>query len=160
MKRGIPAVFRANGRKLLRACELAHDAGWVGVSTTNYVWLVGDTLKEVSWADVEGASWDDVHHALTLRFVDSTQAPWVHVFADGTERDFPLVVRERVQNSIVFQEDVVLPSSARARGLVRRASDESLFTQVIVDGHSSPDDEAELERLESSLRDVTGIPEE
>jgi hypothetical protein len=68
-----------------------------------------------------------------------------------------LIIRERVEYSIVFQQQAQLPSGAVARGLVRRGPDETLFTEVIVDGPTIAQDEATIVRLEASLRDVTGL---
>ena len=82
---------------------------------------------------------------------------WTITFAEGEKQKISWVIRERLDRSIFYQEHAELPSGARARGLVRRARDESLFTQVIIDGRSGPADAPRIEELEASLRDVTGI---
>lgn len=158
MRKSHPEVFRHCGEHVIRTVELADGKGWVGASLECYLWAdAAGHVTSVPWSDIEGASWDDARNTLTLRCVDRTRGPLIHVLAPHVKTDLPLVVRERVQNSIVFQEHEVLPSGAKARGMVRRGRGETLFTQVIIDGYSSEADEDAVNSLEASLRDVTGI---
>ena len=80
------------------------------------------------------------------------------VVAEGEDERIALVVRERIEHSIVFQEHADLPSGLSARGLVRRDADGSLFTQIVIDGQPDARDEADLDRLDASIRDVVGMP--
>jgi len=41
---------------------------------------------------------------------------------------------------------------------VRRDADGSLFTQTVIDGQPDARDEADLDRLDASIRDVVGMP--
>ena len=108
------------------------------------------------WFDFEGASWNEGARTITFAFVDG-RPEWTITFAEGEKQKISWVIRERLDRSIFYQEHAELPSGARARGLVRRARDESLFTQVIIDGRSGPADAERIEELGASLRDVTGI---
>lgn len=110
------------------------------------------------WSDFEGANWNEGSRRIEFAFVDGS-APLVVTLAQGHKQKIAFVVRERLDRSIVYQEHAELPSGARARGLVRRAADESLFTQVIIDGVTGRVDDERIEELEASLRDVTGISE-
>ncbi len=81
------------------------------------------------------------------------QEGWIAAY-DGS-----VVVRERVQRSILVQFHETLPSGAVAHAMVRRDGLEELFTQIIIDGNSGPEDEERLEAIERDLRDTVGIPQ-
>ncbi|MGO1592343.1 MAG: hypothetical protein ACTHW1_04975 [Ancrocorticia sp.] len=116
----------------------------------------GAQTERHPWAEFENASWSEGDRRILVTYVDGKQ-PLVLRFADGESQKIAYVIRERLQRSIVFQEAMDLPSGSVARGMVRRSGDESLFTQVIIDGQTGPEDADTLAVLEASLRDVTGI---
>ena len=116
-------------------------------------------LQRHSWSEFETASWSEENRRIILTYVDGS-APLVVHFEEGEKQKIAYVVRERLQRSIVFQQGMDLPSGAAARGMVRRAGDESLFTQVIIDGQTGPEDDDAIAELERSLRDVTGISDD
>lgn len=123
--------------------------------------VVGDHTEELEWSDFEGATWDEGARLIRMVFVEPERKPFLVRLAEDEDQKIAWVVRERVQRSIVYQEHAVLPSGAKARGMVRRDRSENLFTQVLVDGRSEVADEPRLAELERSLRDVTGMePEE
>ena len=142
------------------------EGGWVVafpdrvVLVGESVWVDQDAREPIShpWSDFEGANWNEGTRKIEFAFVNGSQ-PLVVTLAEGDKQKIAFVIRERVDRSIVHQEHATLPSGARARGLVRRTGDESLFTQVIIDGMTGPGDEERVEELEASLRDVTGISE-
>ena len=162
----LPESLASFGKHPIVYAALGGDTkGWAAAYETTFAVVYQDAdsshvTRDFSWSDCEGASWDDGTQTVTFRFVDNTQPPLHVTLADDEKAQLALVVRERVERSIVYQEDAELPSGAHARGLVRRDRDEALFTQVIVEGVSTPADDSRLGELEASLRDVTGMPQE
>ncbi|MDO4888413.1 MAG: hypothetical protein Q3979_06895 [Actinomycetaceae bacterium] len=118
--------------------------------------VVGDDVELRHWFEFDGANWRDASRTLTLTFVDAAVPAFRLVLAEGESERIALVVRERIEQSIVFQEHAELPSGRAARGMVRRDG-EVLFTQVMIDGEPEAADEARLAELEASLRDVVGL---
>ena len=166
--RKVPAVVaRLGGRPIDFA--LLDDGSWIVPFADRLVLAPGEAMPDEGggagsagepvtheWCDFEGASWNEGARTITFSFVDG-RPEWAITFAPGEKQKISWVIRERLDRSIFYQEHAELPSGARARGLVRRARDESLFTQVIIDGRSGPADAERVEELEASLRDVTGI---
>ncbi|MGO1637172.1 hypothetical protein [Ancrocorticia populi] len=141
---------------------------WAGLDGGGYVVTFADALavtqpeQEVlrhEWSDFENASWSEEKRQITITYVDGAE-PLRIQFAPESKQKIAYVIRERLQRSIVLQEAADLPSGAVARGMVRRSGDESLFTQVIIDGVSGPEDNDAVASLERSLRDITGITED
>lgn len=166
--RKVPApVGRLGGRPIEFA--LLEDGSWIVPFADRLVLAPAEGMPDedggagamgepvtYEWFDFEGASWNEGARTITFAFVDGRPA-WTITFAEGEKQKISWVIRERLDRSIFYQEHSELPSGARARGLVRRARNESLFTQVIIDGRSGPADAERVEELEASLRDVTGI---
>ncbi len=150
------ALAGLRGRPLAVA-ELEGDPPrWLAVYEDELATGDGQAVFEYAWHEFEGAAWDGATRTLRLSFVDSSRTPLVLVWSEEARDAIALIVRERLEGSIVYQEHVILPSGTRARGLVRRDGD-SLFTQVIIAGQSLESDRPEIAHLEASLRDVTGI---
>ncbi len=112
----------------------------------------------IDWSEFEGAHWEEAAQSISFTFVDNTTKPLEIQLVEGTKADLAIVVRERLQRSIVFQMHDILPSRARARAMVRRTANEELFTQVIIEGPTSPIDEERLREIDAELRDTTGLP--
>lgn len=162
MRRVPPEELRGEKGRLLGFSRVADTAQFAAAYVDRFVLASEDpdgtpAIASMSWSDFEGAVWNGDEHRLTLRFVDNARAPLTVRLEGKSGQSLALIIRERVEYSIVFQQQAQLPSGAVARGLVRRGPDETLFTEVIVDGPTIAQDEATIVRLEASLRDVTGL---
>ncbi|MCI1676469.1 MAG: hypothetical protein LKK54_04240 [Ancrocorticia sp.] len=167
IRRPIPAQLRAYEGKLLGFARISDqdypNQGAIAAAYPDRLVIVpdapgeGPSVVSVVWSEFEGAGWDGDAHRLTLRFVDNRRAPLVMTLQGKAGYSLALIVRERVEYSIVFQQQANLPSGAIAHGMVRRGPDEVLFTEVIVDGDTSAADDVVVAQLEASLRDVTGL---
>ncbi len=119
-----------------------------------------ERYQTYSWSDIEYAHWSGATRRLDIGFVAPSSPPLSLTFPQGYRQRIAYVIRERVQNSLVYQEHVELPSGAKARGMVRRGTAGDLFTQILIEGVSLPEDEAILDQLEVSMRDVVGLSNE
>lgn len=121
--------------------------------------IVSDVANSVviEWSDFSRASWDSSLCELSLQFVDPQLPTLVLPLPEDYDDGFVLVVRERIDRSVVFQLFDTLPSGVRVYGLVRRNVDESLFTQIITDAEPTSEDQAAMCRFESELRQNVGL---
>lgn len=135
------------------------DGAWA-VATTRAVGVVSAEGVRWSrpWRDVDHGAWESDTDSLTVRWVDG--APDVTLDLPGAPRAFLQAFRERVQHSVVHVESLALPGGANVRAVIRRDGDESLMSQVIVDG-ARPLTDAELtavNNLEARVRRAAGMP--
>ena len=155
----LPAELESFGKKPICFAKLAGQEGWIAAYDGSVVVIRGGESVRHDWSDFEGASWDVEKRAMTFRFVDNRTPALRVVLGEGEKDDVAVVVRERVQRSILVQFHETLPSGAVAHAMVRRDGLEELFTQIIIDGNSGPEDEERLEAIERDLRDTVGIPQ-
>lgn len=109
------------------------------------------------WSDFETGTWDDDANTLTLTFVDPRTPPLSFVIPREADGLAIMMIRERIERSIVYTQVSQLPSGAIARGQVRRNPDDSLFTQIIVDSDITEGDRLALDGLDHELREAVGI---
>ncbi|MEW6948483.1 hypothetical protein [Trueperella pyogenes] len=109
------------------------------------------------WSDFETGTWDDDQDTLTLTFVDLRTKPLVFKIPREADGLAIMMIRERIERSIVYTQLAELPSGAVARGQVRRNPDDSLFTQIIVDVDIDDADQRALDTLDTELREAVGI---
>lgn len=153
----------ALGQPLRWAAVEADEPAWLAVYVDKIAVVTREAHEAHYWFECESASWDGRSDTLTVRFMDPSVDPFAVKLADERDAKIALIVRERLERSIVHRSQRELPSGAIARGLVRRGVSDELFTQVFVDGVAgelSETDEAELETLEAGMRDVVGLPRE
>jgi len=153
--RAVPGVA---GRPIAAARLEGPKGSWLAVFPERLAVVMDGQVEDRRWHEFEAAAWTDATRTLSASFVDDRVAPLHLVVAEGEDERIALVVRERIEHSIVFQEHADLPSGLSARGLVRRDADGSLFTQIVIDGQPDARDEADLDRLDASIRDVVGMP--
>ncbi len=167
LRRGrIPDAVRASlalprGERPLAASALT-PGGWAVATTAEIavVDAVGAVPTRRPWADVARAAYDQQRQALTVEWVDG--APDTRLaLADADRSALPLVVRERVQWSVVLAEEVALPGGRSARVAVRRAADGTLFSQAIAGRGvdlDAPDVAPLVDAAEDRVRAAAGLP--
>ena len=148
--RRVRAVPGVAGRPIAAARLEGPKGSWLAVFPERLAVVMDGQVEDRRWHEFEAAAWTDATRTLSASFVDDRVAPLRLVVAEGEG--------ERIEHSIVFQEHADLPSGLSARGLVRRDADGSLFTQIVIDGQPDARDEADLDRLDASIRDVVGMP--
>ena len=114
-------------------------------------------LGQVEWSDFSRASWESGSCKLTLYFANPQLSKLTFSLPAEYDEDFVLLIRERIERSIVFQLAQTLPSGKEVRGQVRRNADESLFTQIIADEDLDQEDRLAMIRFESELRQSAGL---
>ncbi|WP_297564991.1 hypothetical protein [uncultured Arcanobacterium sp.] len=120
--------------------------------------IIGAEVCEfIEWADFLRGAWDSESRTLTLTFVNPKLEALIFQFPADYDETLILMIRERIDRSVVFQQFTELPSGGIARGQVRRNADESLFTQIIADATPAPEDQEVLWNLEADLRDAAGL---
>ena len=159
----LPADVRARldlpgDDKVVAAAELAD--GWAVASRRAlHLAIDGTPVRRRPWADVDRASLDPGTAVLSVTWVEGPPDR-LHLASDRRQA-FPVVLRERVQSSVVHSETVTLPGGGRVRVAVRRAEDGRLFTQVIGDGRvdlTDPAVAAVVDAAEARVREATGLP--
>lgn len=120
----------------------------------------GEELQEFAWWQFANGRFDGEARTLTLTFVDSTAAPLVYALNGSQAVKFVVAVTERIDDSILYQQFVDLPSGVMARGQVRRrwrnSGAEELFAQVPWELAASPADQEALAGLERALLEAVG----
>ncbi|MDO5025604.1 MAG: hypothetical protein Q4E03_03685 [Trueperella sp.] len=156
--RALPAYLAWNGKMPAAATVVADTAEtWIAGWATVFAVVAAEKHTVYEWSEFETGEWDGDARTLKLTFIDPRLAPlFFQLPADYNERIVTLI-RERIDRSIVYQELRELPSGAIARGQVRRNMDESLFTQIFVDGQIGVVDQEVMNELENSLREAVGI---
>ena len=156
----VPLRGSAEGTEATAASEIISEPDAASDEASSDAWPEPSSRQPtvIDWSEFEGAHWEEAAQSISFTFVDNTTKPLEIQLVEGTKADLAIVVRERLQRSIVFQMHDILPSRARARAMVRRTANEELFTQVIIEGPTSPIDEERLREIDAELRDTTGLP--
>ena len=115
-------------------------------AVTNYPW----------WQFANGA-FQGEERRLQLSFIDAEAEQLEFTLAERGARQFVAAITERIDDSIVHQQFVELPSGVTARGQVRRGSDGELFAQVPWDEAAGEADRVVLAALERELLEAVGI---
>ena len=145
----------ALGGKPIEIARIDGDAeAWLAVFADRIAVATDKETEERHWFEFERATWSG--NTLTMPFVDWNIPAFELKLADG-EEDIALVVRERLERSIVVRRSSKLPSGAEVRAMVRRDDKDDLFTQVIIDGRAKEEDEQAIAELEETLRDIVGL---
>lgn len=154
-KRRTPSAVAALGGKPIEIARIDGDAeAWLAVFADRIAVATDKETEERHWFEFERATWSG--NTLTMPFVDWNIPAFELKLADG-EENIALVVRERLERSIVVRRSAKLPSGAEVRAMVRRDDKDDLFTQVIIDGRAKEEDEEAIAELEETLRDIVGL---
>lgn len=154
-KRRTPSAVAALGGKPIEIARIDGDAeAWLAVFADRIAVATDKETEERHWFEFERATWSG--NTLTMPFVDWNIPAFELKLADG-EENIALVVRERLERSIVVRRSTKLPSGAEVRAMVRRDDKDDLFTQVIIDGRAKEEDEEAIAELEETLRDIVGL---
>ncbi|MFP7706898.1 hypothetical protein [Trueperella sp. LYQ141] len=132
-------------------------AGWDGIFVVLTQAENRENLREYAWSDCESASWDEELRRLDISFVDPDMAPLCLRVHPDTDPRMVTMIYERIERSIVYMMTTELSTGAVARGYVRRNADDSLFTQIIVDGSMHASDQLAIDVLDAQLRETVGI---
>lgn len=131
--------------------------GWAVATREGLVAQLGTAVLRHPWTDVDGARLDPEASELHVTWVDGS-APTVLPLADDAAA-FPRTVHDRVQSSVVHHEAVRVGGES-VRVVLRRASDGTLFTQVIGSGRIDLGDPAvasQVDAAEARVREAAGL---
>ena len=157
-KHRVPSAVAALGGKPIEIARIDGDVeAWLAVFADRIAVVTDKETEERHWFEFERATWNV--NTLTMPFVDWNIPAFELKLADGEEA-IALVVRERLERSIVVRRSTKLPSGAEVRAMVRRDDRDDLFTQVIIDGRAKDEDEEAIAELEETLRDIVGMQPE
>ena len=115
-------------------------------AVTNYPW----------WQFANGA-FQGERRRLRLSFIDAQAEQLEFTLAERGAQQFVAALTERIDDSIVHQQFVELPSGVTARGQVRRGSDGVLFAQVPWEQAAGEADRVVLAVLERELLGAVGV---
>ncbi len=148
------------GDSVLVSTELA-DGRWA-VASRRALHLLGPegTAVRHPWSDADHGSLDPATRTMSLRWVwgDTERLTFAEVPGSFA---FSQTFRERVQQSVVHAVSVTLPDGRRARVVLRRDEDGTLFTQVLGDSSidlTDPAVAAVVDAAEDEVRDAAGLP--
>lgn len=152
------AALLPSGDRRLAAGALA-DGAWA-VATASALMVVDATHVRWRrpWHEVDHAGWEAEPPRATVTWVDGSPDT-VMDLADPFPSQFPAVLRERVQASVVHTERLDLRGGGVARAVIRRAHDGSLHSQVILDASVEPTaaERTAIEALEARARETVGL---
>lgn len=162
--RGVPlpdgvrtALRLGRGEKVLAAAAL-EDGAWV-VGTHGRLVVAGkagELRVDRPWSDVDTAAWDGDTGRLTVVWMAGV--PSVLTLTDAGQVRLPMLVRERVESSVIARQLVSVRGHGGARLVVRRV-DERLVVQTAFDPGTDPADPAVAEavsRGKAELADRVG----
>jgi hypothetical protein len=134
--------------------------GWA-VATTHGLRVVSAAGEQMHrpWVEVSTARLDPDAAVLTVSWVDGA-APSPLALANSRSMEFPRVLRQCVDSSLVHTEQVTLPSGTVARVALRRDADDVVVTQVLGTGKvdlSDPATAAAIDAAEVRIRDAVGL---
>ena len=146
------------GERVLSSAPL--QDGWAIATTYHLHELPADgAALRRPWVDVSTARLDPETALLTVTWVDAAPPTDLRL-ADDRSMEFPRVVRQCVDSSVVHSERLTLPSGAVVRVALRRAAGDALFTQVLGTGDvdlSDPATAAAIDAAEARVRDSAGL---
>lgn len=126
--------------------------------------LVDDSgiVQRVEWHEIDHASFDAERRTLTVRFTDGAREPLELVTAGPRGADVITAVRERVEASVIHQEQTMVADGTRVRVALRRDGDGRVFTQVTTLGSPTltERDMARIEDLTRRVRATIGLTED
>ena len=120
----LPAATRAamgisRSTRVLASAAVARGRGYVALTTTHmHIALTGESALTVAWDDVSHATWED---PMLVAVVD-VQGRHVRISLELNEPSgVPVVLRERVTSTVVWECHRVLADGCGARFIARRA---------------------------------------
>ena len=161
---GLPAELAqalgiGRGDRVLAWSELA--GGGAAAATVTHLKIITPRgkLLDRPWTDVEHAVWDQDSRTLAVFWAGSRQTTPLELGEpEGTR--LAVVIRERVQASVVLSLPVTLPGGRTGTVALRRAADGTLTTQSLLPPGvraDAPDVAPVLERAAAQLRDEAGL---
>ncbi|PFG19836.1 hypothetical protein [Serinibacter salmoneus] len=140
---------------------LAHarlrDEGEAVATTSQLLILSGEDLHRLPWERIDSARADAEAGAVVVRTIDGEDVPLA--LADPANA-IAVVIRERVEASIVHARERAAGPGLTVRVAIRRAADGSLSSQTsIVGGATTPRALAVAAELERETRESVGLPD-
>ncbi|MDO5723523.1 MAG: hypothetical protein Q4P33_03855 [Flaviflexus sp.] len=135
----------------VRYLVVTENSGLIlGVEAPERVW---------AWTDFLSGTWSREDNTFTARGIDTEDL--VLSFTDEVDPVIGVILADRIDSSIVFEQSAPLGQTGWLRVFVRRNPDGTLYTQTVVAGGEGVP-EAELHRLAESLeaeaRSTAGMP--
>ncbi len=107
-----------------------------------------------NWADLWHLSFNGETQTLTVTFANP-QLPELIFQLSVIDEKFMNTMRVQLDRSIIFQK-VLVETEGKIYGLVRKNTNDSFFTQVVLDGVIA--DEKRIATLHNELCDLVGLP--
>lgn len=124
--------------------------------------LDGDKkISEWAWVNYASGTWEGEDGLFVAQAITDDVEDLHLQFAKEADLSIGLVLSDRIESSIVYQETALVGDAGWVRVFVRRNPDGSLFTQSLGFGIDDVDP-AELEKvvleLETAVREAVGLP--
>ena len=133
------------------------------VVTKSFGWILdGDTkVKEWAWVNYASGTWEGEEGLFSAQAIADDVEDLHLQFPTESDLSIGLVLSDRIESSIVYQETAAVGEAGWVRVFVRRNPDGTMFTQSLGFNVDAVD-RAELERivleLETSVREAVGMP--
>ena len=140
---------------------LANGDTLIVTRNTGRIMSGNDTVEEWAWVNYASGHWDG-EEGLYVATAITDDVDDLHLqFPKASDLNIGLVISERIESSIVYQETALLGGAGWVRVFVRRNPDDTLFTQSLGFSIDHVDPEA-LEKvvheLEITVREAVGMP--
>lgn len=143
------------GARPLAHAELRGE-GEAVATTAELLILAGENLRHLPWELLDGARAEAESGTVVVRTIDGEDV--LLALADPANA-IAVVIRERVEASVVHSRDRAAGPGLTVRVAIRRASDGTLTSQTsIVGGATTPRALAVAEELERETRESVGLP--
>lgn len=120
-----------------------------------------EKLREWAWVNYASGNWDG-EQGLYVATAIADDVEDLHLqFAKASDLGIGLVISDRIESSIVYQESALVGDAGWIRVFVRRNPDGTLFTQSLGFGidHVDPQYlEKVVHELEVTVREAVGLP--
>ncbi|MDD7384913.1 MAG: hypothetical protein SPI12_05705 [Actinomycetaceae bacterium] len=156
--RKLPEQAKPFRREIIDVMPLKNDE-WLAIGQQHAIWGSKDRDPEVwEYAQMRGARWTGEESSVTIDFMDGRRL--VLMSNPSGVKSFG-VLRERLVDSIVFQQHGELSDDSTIHVYVRKDASGGLFVQTVHNtvqpGHLSDKDIALVQLWETQARDVMGM---
>lgn len=159
-RKDLPEAVRADvPRATMRIEQLLGDRYLVVTENSGMILGASAPERVWSWNDFLSGTWSRAENTFTARGIDTEDL--VLEFDSEVDPVIGVILADRIDSSIVFEQSAPVASAGWLRVLVRRNPDGSLYTQTIaVDAELLSEDELhELATdLETQARSAVGLP--
>ncbi len=121
----------------------------------------GTTVSEWAWVNYASGDWDGEKGTFDAVSIDGETEDLHLSFGRDTDLEVALILSDRIEASIVYQETALVTDAGWVRVFVRKNPDGSMFTQALgfnIDGAAPEKVEAVVNELEEAVREAVGMP--